>query len=115
MPTEPNNQPQNINDKKTTNVDRPKPRPIKRGSIILPITVLTKTKPNPAKPAVAKPWSTKAINTAGTAAIIEPILGMKLSKNANTAHNIKWSTSNAYNHTPINAPVPKLTKDLIAK
>ena len=76
MPTEPSSQPQKINDKKTTKVDKPKPRPIKRGSTILPITILVPTYNKPVIPAAPGPIWIKANNTAGIAAIIEPILGI---------------------------------------
>lgn len=73
MPTVPNNQPQNINDKNTTKVESPSPLPINLGSTMLPITVLIIKYPAPTSPAVNGPCVISANNTAGTAAIIEPI------------------------------------------
>ena len=43
IPTGPNTHPQNTNDTNTTRVDRPRPRPMKRGSSPLPITRLITT------------------------------------------------------------------------
>ena len=76
IPTVPNNQPQNISDKNTTNVDKPKPLPRYLGSIILPITILMKTKPKPIAPASPIPNCRIAKVIGGTEAIIEPMLGI---------------------------------------
>ena len=115
IPTLPSSQPQKINDKNTTKVDKPKPLPKNRGSIIFPITIFTTTKPSPARPAFAKPNSTNAMSTAGTAAIIEPILGIKFNINESTAHNIKWSTPSNHSQKPMSMPVPRLTNILMPR
>ena len=43
IPTGPNTQPQKTSETKTTNVESPRPRPMKRGSITFPITIFAKT------------------------------------------------------------------------
>lgn len=75
IPTGPRTHPQNIRDKKTTRVERPRPRPIKRGSMTFPIITLNEIYPTAASTAVVVPSWMNAIRIAGTAAIIDPIFG----------------------------------------
>ena len=81
----PSNQPQNSNDKKTISVESPRPLPITLGSIIDPIITFTLTYTKVRIKALTLPNCKSVISIAGTAAIIEPIFGIKLNINANTA------------------------------
>jgi hypothetical protein len=76
IPTGPISQPQKINDRKTTSVDNPSPRPMTRGSSILPITRLIAIKPAATTSASPKPLNSSAWISGGTAAITEPMLGI---------------------------------------
>ncbi|MOA65524.1 hypothetical protein D3C78_1919390 [compost metagenome] len=60
IPTGPISHPQKINDKNTTNVDSPSPRPITRGSSILPITKLMVIKPAATTRASPNPLNNRA-------------------------------------------------------
>lgn len=60
MPTGPSSQPQKISDRNTTSVDSPSPRPITRGSRILPITMLTAIKPPATTNASPNPLNSSA-------------------------------------------------------
>ena len=75
IPTGPKTHPQKISDKKTTSVDRPRPRPMNLGSMTFPTSRLITTKPDATIIDLTNPNCIRASNTAGMAAIIEPILG----------------------------------------
>ena len=76
IPTEPKIQPQKINDRKTTKVDRPSIFPINFGSRKFPTTVLAKRNVKAVQRTAAGPICTKARIIGGIAAMIEPIFGI---------------------------------------
>ena len=75
IPTGPKIQPQKNNPIKTTNGDNPTPYPSNLGSIKLPNIRLIKKKAIAVVKASPTPNWTNAISTAGTAAMIDPIVG----------------------------------------
>ena len=107
-PTGPSIQPQKTRERNITKVESPIPLPNIFGSIKLPIIMFTKRYVRPAHNNPVPPKYTHVNNKAGIAAIIEPILGMKLNKNAIIAHNIAYSTPIILREIYISNPVKKL-------
>ena len=76
IPIGPNTHPQKINERNTTSVERPTPRPMTRGSIILPNIVLTAKYTAITRTTSQNPSSIIAMSNAGMRAMIEPIVGI---------------------------------------
>ena len=75
IPIGPRTQPQNISDKNTTRVDKPKPLPINLGSIIFPTRVFMITKPITTIIASTNQNRISANRAGGKRAKNEPIVG----------------------------------------
>src|SRR5512136_1962949 len=68
IPTGPRTHPQKTNDRKTTSVDKLRPLPVSFGSMILPTTICTTTKPRTVRRADPTPNWTRARRATGKAA-----------------------------------------------
>jgi len=86
-----------------------------RGSVRLPTTMFTVTKPNAVATALPGPNWTRAIKTAGIAARIEPMFGTKFNRKARIPHSSANSTPRTVSQIQITVPVIALKIDFTAR
>lgn len=105
IPTVPRTQPQKTSESKTTSGERPTPFPINLGSIIFPIIMFMVRYQTATISDKGIPPSIRAIITGGMAAIIDPIVGIKLSRNVRTPHKSAKSIPNIKRNIHAKKPV----------